>query len=476
MQATSAFRRTNYIFKTVLFLVMALVIYASVSYIHTSRTNTNTVTHAENTSSIANPESKINHIKIIKVTKHGVDIEIDYHYHGAGGDAAIVTVELITPDNESDSALRKMVGAVRVGSGKRIARIERPMLDVDEFSTKEIKVTFTKRDSTEVILEKTVAIPVIWESILDSQSRELVDYWGGIAGGALQSKNFAGLDRAIKKWNDPTLRTVDGNWRLEGLIKIFKLIGMQDRWESVYSNIQEWKEHSPGKPGPAIIESLYWHDYAWHARGGGFSSKVTEIGRKLFKERLATAEKVLLDSKEYASGNPLWHYQYINVALGLGWDKSRILSLFAEAANKSPGFYQTYFATARSMSPVWGGSYELMDKVAKSSVELTRENEGDMVYTRVYQKIDKLITQQADFFKDTMVDWVLMREGFEQLIIAYPYSTWHLSSYASFACRAGDKETYLRLRKKIKVAGVNRRAWTSAYSPDTCDHMYMQRL
>ena len=422
-------------------------------------------------------ESQISNISIAKIYRDAVDIEVEYYYDGGAGDYPRVIVELITEDKISNALLRKTANSVaRKGSGKTMARIERPMLEVEEFVTEEIKVTFTKNRTPEILLEKTVRLPVVWESKLDDPMKESLDYWRSNAGHALQSGYFVWLDRKFKQWNDPEVRTVDGKWRLDAIISIMDGLGIQRRGDSIYKNIQEWKEHSPDLPGPPIVESIYWDAYAWHARGGGYASEVTETGWELFKERLAKAEKVLLDSKDYASDNPLWYYQYLKVAIGLGWDKPEILKLFLEAVSKEPEYYQTYFMAIAAMSPKWGGSYELMDKVATGSAEFTRKQEGDVVYARVYWAMDGLMSRQDNFFENTLVDWGRMKSGLEQLLMDYPESTWNLSNFASFACRAGDKEVYLRLREKIDLLRSDPRAWKSGYSPDTCDHMFMERL
>lgn len=471
---TPAIRTLNDILKTVLLTIF--VTFSGIS--GCADTNTEVVEEADGIVSEIAPEmeSRISNISVAKVYRDSVNIEVEFYYDGAAGNHADVSVELITADKIPNPSLQKNPGSARKGSGKKVAQIERPRLEVEEFSTEEIKVTFTNPVTSEVILEKTAKLPVVWESKLDDSMKESLAYWSSSAGNALQSDYFVWLDRKFKQWNDPEVRTADGKWRLDAMISIIDGIGVQGRWDSIYKNIQEWKQHSPGLPGPPIVESLYWDAYAWYARGGGYASKVTDTGWELFKERLEKAEKVLLDSKAYASDNPLWYYQYIKVAVGLGWDKPELLQLLQEAVRKQPDFYQTYFIAAAAMSPKWGGSYALMDKIATSSAEITRKQEGDVVYTRVYWSIDGQLSQRDNYFEDTKVDWGRMKSGFEQLLRDYPESTWNLSNFASFACRAGDKEVYLRLREKIDLLRSDSRAWKTGFSPDTCDHMFMERL
>jgi hypothetical protein len=442
----------------------------------TGCTDTSTEISGKESALDANQETHINNISIKKLHPDMVELEVDYYYDGSAGNKAKFSVELITADKIGGGTLRTNVAAARKGDHKRIVRIGRPAIEIEKFETEEVKVTFANIKTSEVFFEESMALPVAWKAKPADALMESLDYWAYIAFQSLYTGYYAGLDRAFNEWNDSGLRTVDGKWRLDGLISLFELTGVQGKWESIYSKILEWKKHSPGKPGPAIVESLYWYSYAWHARGGGYANEVSETGWELFNERLAKTEKVLLDSKSYASDNPLWYYQYVRTAAGLGWDKRQLLELFSEAVNKEPAFYQTYFATIGSMSPKWGGSYELMDKVATSSAEFTRETEGDIVYARVYWSIDDYLSPQDNYFEDTLVDWGRMKQGFEQLLAAYPDSKWNLGNFASFACRAGDKETYLRLRKKINLTAIDFRAWKTGYSPDTCDHMFMQKL
>jgi len=61
-----------------------------------------------------------------------------------------------------------------------------------------------------------------------------------------------------------------------------------------------------------------------------------------------------------------------------------------------------------------------------------------------------------------------MKEGFEQMMKATPDSLWNLNSFAYFACRANDADTYRKLRKEIggRVYGD---AWPSNYTMEICD-------
>ena len=61
-----------------------------------------------------------------------------------------------------------------------------------------------------------------------------------------------------------------------------------------------------------------------------------------------------------------------------------------------------------------------------------------------------------------------MKAGFGQLMKASPDSLWNLNNFASFACRAGDADTYRELRKKIGDRPYDD-AWPDNFNIEVCD-------
>lgn len=425
-------------------------------------------------SAVPAEHTRINKVTVERVNDKLIYIHIDYFYDGNTGMTAHGTLEMLPPDGKSDVQLIKKLVLTK-GPGIRKVRVERPMGEVEEFRTDRIIITLNDRSEQTVLLREVYDIPIVWESTLVEQSGELLDYWAAQANSALMGGYYQTLNRMFDKWLNPEVTAQQGTWRLAAMLRLIDAAAGQRRWEAAYRHIEEWKQHSPGTAPPAIIEALYWVDYAWHARGSGYAGSVTETGRQLFRERLQKAEKVLLESKTYAEENPLWYYVYLRTALGLGWDKAAILELFIEAISKEPAFYPNYYVTANAVSPKWGGNYQLMDQVARTAADYTLKTDGDIAYTKVYRSIDENLPSSTDFFEDTLVEWPRMKQGFEQLLARYPDNAWYLQNYASFACRAGDGDSYLRLRSRFELWQADSRVWKSGHSPDTCDYMYMKR-
>lgn len=292
------------------------------------------------------------------------------------------------------------------------------------------------------------------------------------ARGNMAAGNYAGVERSFAELNSPEQTLLDGRWKLTAFsLGVQSFISDGNLWPARYEAIKQWREKYPRSSAAAAAEAMYWRLYAWHARGKGFASTVTKEGWQLFYERLQKAERVLQQSNDYGVANPLWYYEYLELALASGWPLSDYRKLFEEATAKAPTFYPHYFAMATRLLPKWGGNYDLIDQFAAQSVTKTQATHGTSMYARIYWYVDQEESLNFDLFKNSNATWPRLRKGFEDLIARTPQSHWNRNAFASFACRAGDRKTYTTLRSQIQD-NVHQEAWQSNYSLDLCDHKF----
>jgi hypothetical protein len=291
----------------------------------------------------------------------------------------------------------------------------------------------------------------------------------------LMSEAFNQIDQTLLEWNTPSQRMDDGHWKLSTFMGgIDNELTMTNNWDGNYQLIEHWRQQNPKSSGLALTEAAYWYYYAWDARGNGWAKNVTPEGNQLFTERLHKAEDILRASKDYASDNPVWYELSMEVANSLNQDKNKIYDLFKEAVSKQKLYYSNYAAMMMTLEPRWGGSWTLVDKFINDSWQKTKELEGNTLYTRLYSMEDKS-ENINNLFKQTSASWTIMKKGFEDILKNYPSSKWELNNFASFACRAGDKQTYQSERLKIGNEIIPE-AWRSNYSIDLCDHTYLTPL
>lgn len=286
----------------------------------------------------------------------------------------------------------------------------------------------------------------------------------------LRNGHFMELAHKVAAWKKDYCYWNDGHPKMSALLMGYqRAFNKETDWSVNASRVSNLKKTYPQTDFAALAEAKYWIDYAWNARGNGFASSVTPDGWKLFRERMQIAEKVLTDSKSYASSLPGWYEQMIIVQNVLDRPEKDIDKTFIEGANKYKTYLPIYKAMGNYMYPKWGGSWEMYDNLVNWSVENTKATEGDSFYARLYIIAGSEMRAGEDLFKVTKASWAKMKKGFDDLIHRYPLSMWNLNNYAAFACRANDKKTFLILREKIGPNIIGQ-AWASDYSLDLCDH------
>ena len=277
------------------------------------------------------------------------------------------------------------------------------------------------------------------------------------------------LDRSVSAWNTPTCVFDDGRPKLGELNWGYKsAFSNQPDWSKSLARIEDLKKKFPGKHFVALAEAQYWIDYAWNARGDGYASSVTPEGWKLFHERLEKAEKILNETKSYSAEIPTWYVEMIDVQSALGRSEEDRDKTFLEGTKRYKTFYPTYFTMLHYLSPKWGGSWETVDNLIKWSVDNTKEIDGNSMYARLYWAASGELREGESLFKNTRVSWPKMRNGFEDLMVRHPKSNWNLNNFAKFACEAGDRKTFLSLRRQIgkKVMAA---AWRGSPNLELCE-------
>ena len=258
------------------------------------------------------------------------------------------------------------------------------------------------------------------------------------------------LEREINEWNTPSCVFEDGTPVIATLNGGFqRLFTTGWDWTESLTQVELIKTNFPDAGIAALAEAAYWKHYAWYERGNGVASSIKPEGWKIFNERLVKAEKVLIDSKSYAAELPNWYVEMITVQIGLNRSETEREQTFLEGTNKFKTYYPIYYAMLSSQLPKWGGSWLNIDNTINLSVENTKISDRNAMYSRLYSSVYVNLLAEESFFKDTLVSWPKMKQGYEDMLIQYPNSKFNLNRFAMFACKAEDKDTFLALRKKI---------------------------
>lgn len=276
------------------------------------------------------------------------------------------------------------------------------------------------------------------------------------------------LERDVNEWNTPSCVFDDGRPRLIALTGGYSQAFRNEKdWSKSLARVEYLKKKFPKAAFAALAESRYWIAYAWNARGNGYASSVTAEGWKLYRERLEKAERALIDTKTYSAELPVWYNEMLNVQSALGRPAEERDKVFLEGTQKYKTYYPLYFTMLNFLLPKWGGSWETVDNLVKWSVENTKAIDGNSIYARLYWAASGSLSEGGDIFKLSRASWPKMKQGFEDLMVRHPKSKWNLNNFARFACQAGDKKTFLKIRQQMGK-NVIEDAWTNP-TLDLCE-------
>ena len=108
----------------------------------------------------------------------------------------------------------------------------------------------------------------------------------------------------------------------------------------------------------------------------------------------------------------------------------------------------------------------------EDAVKRTQATDGVTMYARLYWIYAAIEHDRS--FRDLGIPWAKMKAGFEDLVARYP-SAWNINNYASFACRANDKQAFLRLLPKLTPTSLRLDAWPTGFSFDNCKESFTSR-
>jgi len=200
--------------------------------------------------------------------------------------------------------------------------------------------------------------------------------------------------------------------------------------------------------GP-IVEAMHQHVTAWRARGRGFNNTVTPEGRALFDERNARAWTLITQARPQSDSLPSWYEQALAIGADADAEPKTLRAILEEGVRRFPGYFPLYAIALREHAPRWGGSYEDADRYIRKAVSSKSNTAGDELYTRLYSELDyRYDGGQQTFFTASKVSWT-KKAGFQLMVKRYPASPQTRADFAIDACRAGDGDTFLQLRKSI---------------------------
>lgn len=270
------------------------------------------------------------------------------------------------------------------------------------------------------------------------------------------TEDFRALEELSRSYRSTRSRTSSGLWHLtlfyagiESAIRQEEKASPRDvAFAELEGKAQRWAAEFPDSPSAHIAYAMVRVARGWSYLRDQPASSVSSEDWEPFRKHIAIAREYLDEHKPVAAVDPQWYEVMVSVARDEGWDYFEFSELIDEAFEREPMFYETYFRAMEYLLPKLYGSSRDIEALARTAAHRTSAAEGDGLYARIYWYASQA-EYGDDLFSNTLVDWPLMRDGFEDVIARYP-DAWNLNNFARFSCLAHDKDTTRILFNQIK--------------------------
>jgi hypothetical protein len=211
--------------------------------------------------------------------------------------------------------------------------------------------------------------------------------------------------------------------------------------------IQRWVDARPESVAARVVWADACIQWAWEARGSGYANTVTAEGWRLFRERLARAEKALESVPEGDLRDPELYALWIQVAIGQGGSRERAETLFRHGLTLDPAYPPLYYRMAVYYLPRWYGEPGDLAELARRAAHQASETEGaGMAWYVAYQVYRYGGISEL---RESGISLKLLAQATEDLLARHPQGLTRLNRMFLMAWGLDDRSLGLALMKRI---------------------------
>lgn len=281
---------------------------------------------------------------------------------------------------------------------------------------------------------------------------------------------YEAIDRMAAEYRNSQTRSPSGLWLLtavyDGLEEAIKGDGTESAILNAEGSLQQWADRFPDSSVARIAYGIALIDHGWFFRGTGAAKTVDAENWAPFREYVEKARTHLASHEGLGKVDPHWYTATLIVARAQHWPYDDFMNLVRQGLAIHPYYYDIHFNAVTYLLPKWHGNVAAVEDFARTSVEYTREIDGESMYARVqwalsYEQLGN------ELFTRGRVDWPRMARGMDDVLARYPDQS-NLQIATRFACMAGDRDKTRDLLARIDGKPLPR-FWPS-YGPgfDEC--------
>lgn len=263
--------------------------------------------------------------------------------------------------------------------------------------------------------------------------------------------DFSWIDEEATKVREQKNRFPGGSFKLRALYKALitpRTANASDGdWEDHLASMERWIKQNPHSITPRVALGHTWKEYAWKARGGGYSGTVSDAASKAFQERLDRASKVLQEASALNERCPEWYLATLWVGIGQSWERADLDRMFQTGVEIDPHYYYLYQAKATYLLPRWYGEEGEAEKFAEESALRVGGHQGDIIFFTIYSQL--LSMHDLTFMNTHQQARPRILDGFRAIEKLYGTSSHRLNEACFFAIGSNDPQMVVELFTRI---------------------------
>jgi hypothetical protein len=276
--------------------------------------------------------------------------------------------------------------------------------------------------------------------------------------------DLAAIEKIAHQVRIDKSRLSGGVWKLVGFYEGVSKPPARDHstdgeWSAHIDDLKKWVAAYPESATARIALAQAYIDYAWFARGSGYSNSVSDSSWELFTKRIALAKATLVEAARLEEKCPYWYEAMQTVALAEGWDKKQARELFDQATAFDPTYYHYYREYANFLLPKWYGEEGETQAFADEVSSRLPEPDASIIYF----EIASLLACQCDKDRDSLdgMSWPKAKQGYADLTRLYGTSNLKMNRFAYMSFVADDR---ISAQSAFSTLGTdwNHLVWRSA--------------
>lgn len=411
-------------------------------------------------------------------------VRINGNYDGSQG-VLFLSATIRRGDGTTLTQRRETPGIAVVGNFSLPIRIETPRDGFADAST--ISVLVFARSEDNIVLRKEFpwAVPATAKlpdarfapdgPIPASNIQPALDIRDMFSEG-----RFGDLEKLATAWLDHTKIDRYGHPLAANMLEGFTYIATTANTAQTESSRLAWQKAFPKSVLPTYLKASLIMASASEIVSRRPDHTDNPIVVKAYMERMKAADAILLKNQPPV-GSPiqtLWHEMRLRIAVATNRSQATLDAIFDKGTKAVPGYWPLYKLRVDdltgSLKPNDSGT-EISSKVRLVVAQFERDSKylygrGGAAY--LYARIENGRGLEFDVLRNGMTEWGAIRAGFKDFTDRYPTEQ-AFNYFASFACRANDRDAYLSARARLK-GQLKKEYFRSNASPILCDSRFLK--